>query len=97
MVEHGPRDAHRDPVAQRVLGRPGLEPRRQPRQHRGVAERVADPEHVEQPPVVDDVDRPRMDHAQERDRPAVLGQDRRARHVELDLGLRGELAELLGR
>jgi hypothetical protein len=96
-VEQRPRDAYRDPVAERVFGSPGLESRRKPGQHRGVTERVAGTQHVEQPPVVNDVDRPRVDHAQERDRPAVLGQDRGARDVELDLGLRRDLAELLGR
>jgi hypothetical protein len=36
-----------------------------------------------------------VDHAQERDRAAVLGQDRRAGQEELDLGLGGELAQLV--
>ena len=58
-------------------------------------ERVAGAEQVEQPPVVTDVDRAAVDNAQERDRSAVLGEDRRAGQVELDLGLRGQLAELL--
>jgi len=62
-----------------------------------VAERVAHTEEIEQTSVVGDVDRPAVDDAQERDRAAVLGQDRRAREEELDLGMRRKLAELLGR
>jgi hypothetical protein len=38
-----------------------------------------------------------VDHAQERDRPPVQGQDRRAGRVELDLGLGRNPAELFGR
>jgi len=38
-----------------------------------------------------------VDHAQERDRTAVLGQDDRAGEVELDRRLRRDLCELLGR
>jgi hypothetical protein len=45
---------------------------------------------------VDDVDRAAEDHAQKRDRPSLLGEDRRARDVELDLRLGGQLAELIG-
>jgi hypothetical protein len=59
-----------------------------------VTEGVPHSQQVEQAPVVDDVHRARVDHAQERDRSAVLGQDRRAGEEELDLGLRGELAQL---
>jgi transposase InsO family protein len=62
-----------------------------------VAERVARSEQIEQSSVVDDVDRATVDNAQERDRPAVLGQDRRAGKEELDLGLSGELTQLFGR
>ena len=47
--------------------------------------------------VVDDVDGAGVDHAQERDRAAVLGQDHLAARVELELGVGHELAELLGR
>jgi hypothetical protein len=36
-----------------------------------------------------------VDHAQERDGAAVLGQNRRAGQEELDLGLGGELAQLV--
>jgi hypothetical protein len=61
-----------------------------------VTERVPHSEQIEQTPVVDDVDSARVDDAQERDRTAVLGQDRRAGQEELDLGLRGDLAQLLG-
>ena len=45
---------------------------------------------------MDDVDRARVDHAQERDGTPVLGEDRRSGQVELDLGLGGQLAELVG-
>jgi hypothetical protein len=38
-----------------------------------------------------------VDHAQKRDRAAVLGEDRGTRDVELELSLRRELAQLLGR
>jgi hypothetical protein len=36
-----------------------------------------------------------VDHAQERHRAAILGEDRRAGQEELDLGLRGEFAQLV--
>jgi hypothetical protein len=61
-----------------------------------VTERVAHAEQIQQPPVVDDVDRAAVDYAQERDGTAVLGEDRRAGQEELDLGLRRELTQLLG-
>jgi hypothetical protein len=61
-----------------------------------VAERVAHAEQIQKLAVVHDVDRTAVDHAQERHRAAVLGQDRRAGHEELDLGLRRELAQLFG-
>jgi hypothetical protein len=38
-----------------------------------------------------------VDHAQERDRTAVLGQDHGAREIELDRRLRRDLRELLAR
>jgi hypothetical protein len=44
---------------------------------------------------VHDVDRARVNYTQERDGAAVLGQNRRAGQKELDLGLRGELAQLV--
>ena len=62
-----------------------------------MAERVPRPEDVQEAAVVDDVDGPGVDHAQERDRPAVLGQDHLAARVELELGVDHELAELLRR
>ena len=94
-LEQGASEGDRDPVAQGVLGGAGLEPRRQPGQHRGVTESVPHAEQVEQAPVVADVDRAGVDHAQERDRAAILGEDRRTRQEELDLGLGGELAQLV--
>ena len=61
-----------------------------------MAECVAHAQQIQHAAVVDDVDRARMDHAQGRHRPAVLGEDRGTGQEELDLGLRGQLSELLG-
>jgi hypothetical protein len=46
---------------------------------------------------VPDVDRAAVDHPQERHRAAVLAEDHRAGQVELDLRLRGHVAEFLRR
>ena len=46
---------------------------------------------------MDDIDGPGVDHAQERDRASVLGQDHLAARVELELGVDHELTELLRR
>jgi hypothetical protein len=58
-------------------------------------ERVSDSKQIQQMTVVRDVDGAAVDYTQERDRPAVLGQDHRALEIELDRRLRGDLGELL--
>ena len=75
-----------DPVAQRVLGGPRLEPGGKPRQHRRVPEQLALAQQVEHATVVDDLDRRRCGRrAGARPAPRPCREDRRPGAVELDL------------
>jgi hypothetical protein len=93
-VQQRPGHGHGNPVTQRVLSGAGLEAGGQAGEHGRVAERVTGAEQVKQPAVVRDVDAAAMDHAQERDRPGVLGQDHRTAQVKLDRRLRRDLRQL---
>ncbi len=91
-----PDDVRRDAVADRVLGGPGLEAGRQPGDHRRVAEQLARAEQVQDPPVVDDLDRAAAHHPRVLDRPGALREDRLSPRADLGLGRRGDAGQLTG-
>ena len=98
-VRAGQQRAHHvggDAIADRVLGGPGLEAGRQPGDHRRVPEQLARAEQVEDPPVVDDLDRAAADHPEVLDRPGALREDRLPARDDLGLGHRGDASQVVG-
>ena len=97
-VREGQQRAHHvggDAIANRVLGGPGLEAGRQPGDHRRVPEQLARAEQVEDPAVVDDLDRAAADHPEVLDRPGTLREDRLSPRVDLGLGHRGDAGQVI--
>ena len=84
-----------DAIADRILGGPGLEAGRQPGDHRRVAEQLARAEQVQDPPVVDDLDRAAADHPEVLDRPRALREDRLSPRDDLGLGHRGDAGQVV--
>ena len=84
----------RQQVAQGVLGGAHRQRRREAREHRDVAERVARAEDVDDASPVDDLHRPGAHDIEVRQRRRTLGHDHHAVGEELDLDLAGELVEV---
>jgi hypothetical protein len=94
-LEHRPDRVRRDPVHERVLGRPGHEPERRLLQQRGEAEHLPLAEQIEQAAVDYQLHRAAPDDVREARGLLRAVEDRCPGGVELDLGARGHALERL--